>query len=1277
MADVNSSMKRLWRVTEFLAWAAFFAIAAALLALRFWLLPDIERHRSRIVAAVSQTIGQPVKIGRIEAGWLGLRPQLTLQDVHIFDAQGREVRVLPAVENVLSWRSLATGQLRLRSLVIDAPRLAVRRDAAGTIYVAGVKVGGDPSGERSVGDWVLAQEEIEVRNAQIEWLDEKRGAPPLALSALNLRLRNRGRQHSVGLSARPPEALGSTLEVRAELSGHPVSGNDPLDGRLYAELGYTDLAGWRAWIDYPVDVRKGQGAVRIWTTFEAGELTQATADVALAGVAARLGKDLPLLELSALTGRIQGAARDGGYEVVGRQLALAAERGPSIAPTDFQVAWKPAGREPEKGSAAAKRLDLAPLVQLAEALPFPAELRKRLAGLAPRGLVTDGKLDWSGSLAEPLRFSGKARFDGLALQPWGRLPGFAGLSGSIDASETKGTLQLASRKAELELPRLMSVPRLAFDTLEGSLDWERGAENSVRLRLASLAFANADLEGRVSGSYAWPGSGRGEIDLEGTAKRGDGSKVPQYLPRPEIMGPKVHAYLSRAIVAGKASDVQVRLKGDLADFPFTDPAKGQFRITLHAEKGVLDYVPGWPRIYDIDAQLLFEGDRMEITSRGASVLGARLANVRVAIPSMLAPSVLLTVTGQAEGPVTEFLKFVRESPVSPMIGGLTDAMQADGRGKLQLKLDLPVEQLDATRVAGDFDLAATSFTVHPDLPPVERVSGRASFTDASLAFRDFKGRFLGGPVTLSGGSKPGAGVEVRAQGDATIAGALALFDHPLRRYLAGAAPYSAVVALREGRARITFESALRGVTSALPPPLSKSAGESLPLRIDVVPAEGGERDRVSIAVARVAAVELLRRRQAGTMQVQRAGVWLTPEAGQPVRVPERPGTLVYGSLAELDLDRWLAIEQDDAPKAAAAPALPAAYELKVGALDAFGKRIHQLDLRAGSDAQGWSATVESEEMAGDLSFRGEKGGQLVARMAHFRVPDDYPGARAADGVRRARELPSVDLVAERFTFRGKQLGRIEILAQRGPDQWRIERLMLVNTEASVTGKGLWRTAPLSITNVDLNLESSDAGRFLERLGYPGLVRGAPSKMQAALEWAGDPTTIDYPTLSGTVQLQSEDGQFLEIEPGIGKLVSLMSLQALPRRLTLDFRDVFSKGFQFDRIAAAADIQRGMMKIRDFKMRGSAADVDMSGEVDLARETQNLRVRVVPQLGDTASTVIGLINPLLMFPAAIAQRILKDPLGHIFAFNYTVSGGWADPKVAKRGVEAEEAPAKPE
>src|SRR4051812_3936459 len=316
-------MRQLWRAIEILAWAAFFAFAALVLALRFWLLPNIETYRGDIVATASRALGTPVKIGAIEAGWLGLRPQLSLFDVRIQDAQGREALVLPVVDNVIAWRSLLVGGLRLHSLAIDRPRLAVRRDAAGVLYVAGIKMSPEAKkGEHGAADWILAQEEILVRNAEIEWIDEKRGAPPLSLSGVELRLRNAGQQHLVGLSARPPEALGSGLDARAELSGRSADDLAAWNGRLYLELGYTDLAAWRAWVDYPLDVQRGQGALRLCATLAKGELTEATADLQLSGVAARLGKDLPPLELASVGGRIQATSRDGGYEITGRKLAL-------------------------------------------------------------------------------------------------------------------------------------------------------------------------------------------------------------------------------------------------------------------------------------------------------------------------------------------------------------------------------------------------------------------------------------------------------------------------------------------------------------------------------------------------------------------------------------------------------------------------------------------------------------------------------------------------------------------------------------------------------------------------------------------------------------------------------------------------------------------------------------------------------------------------------------------------------------------------------------------
>src|SRR5205085_12223128 len=137
---VNSNMKRVWRGVEVLAWTAFFVFAVTLLTLRFWVLPKVAEHREQIAAAAARAIGQPVKIGAIEAGWFGLRPQINLSDVRILDRDGREALVLPSVENVISWSSLLHGEVRLSTLTIDGPRLTVRRDAAGAIYVAGLKL---------------------------------------------------------------------------------------------------------------------------------------------------------------------------------------------------------------------------------------------------------------------------------------------------------------------------------------------------------------------------------------------------------------------------------------------------------------------------------------------------------------------------------------------------------------------------------------------------------------------------------------------------------------------------------------------------------------------------------------------------------------------------------------------------------------------------------------------------------------------------------------------------------------------------------------------------------------------------------------------------------------------------------------------------------------------------------------------------------------------------------------------------------------------------------
>jgi uncharacterized protein YhdP len=167
-------------------------------------------------------------------------------------------------------------------------------------------------------------------------------------------------------------------------------------------------------------------------------------------------------------------------------------------------------------------------------------------------------------------------------------------------------------------------------------------------------------------------------------------------------------------------------------------------------------------------------------------------------------------------------------------------------------------------------------------------------------------------------------------------------------------------------------------------------------------------------------------------------------------------------------------------------------------------------------------------------------------------------------------------------------------------------------------------------------------------------------------WNGPVYEIDYPTLTGTLALRAENGQFLKVKPGIGKLLGVLSLQSLGRRLSLDFRDVFGEGFAFDTITANATIAKGVASTSDFAMTGPSASVSISGTANLAQETQDLRVRVVPSIGDSAAVAAGLalVNPVIGLGALVAQRVLKDPIGQMLAFEYHVTGSWEDPKVER-------------
>lgn len=1266
-----SALPWLRRALRYAAWtgvAVYFALALLVLVMRHAVLPGIERYRVDIEQALAESFARPVAIRAIDARWQGLWPSLRIQGLDIRDAEGRSALGFDNVEVDLAWSSLWHLEPRFARLELIAPSLDVRRDAAGRLFVAGLEINPDSEGG-GFSDWLMAQDRVVIRNAAVTWHDELRGAPPLVLSRLNFDLRNSGSHHRFGLTADPPRALAARLDIRGDFRGRDLDVLEAWRGEAYAELDYADLAGWQAWVDYPVELPRGHGGLRLWIGFDRKLLESVTADIRLSDVALRLAADLPMLELERVDGRLAGQRLAEGFAATVKRLSLATKAGIRVDPTDLDLHWTPGtGTRPARGEANATGLDLGALAALAGHLPLDAAVRQGLADYAPQGRLDDLKLAWSGELDRLSAYSFKARFENLGLSARGAIPGFAGLDGRVDGDERGGALDLASRDAVIDLPAVFPERKLTLAELAARANW-RVADGGVDVRLERASFQNTDAAGEASGRYRGTGSTPGEIDLSARLTRAHGGAVWRYMPL--VVNQETRDWLRRSIVGGTAT-ASLRLKGDLKRFPFDD-GSGIFEVKGPFQGASLDYAPGWPQFEDVAGDLAFVGSRMVIRAQRARLWGVALADVKAEIVDLAAPEELMTITGTARGPTSDFLRFIEASPVGERIDHFTEDMSASGAGELRLRLDMPLRHIVDTRVDGRYRFVGNGLVYDQDMPPLAEINGDLHFTGDRLEAQKVRALMLGAPMNLDVATQGGR-VEVKAAGTLNVRNLRQQYGHRIFEHLSGSAPWAGTIRVKKRAPEVRIESSLQGISSSLPAPFNKTAADVLPLiferkpppeppktRRPAVEATTVVRDQLAATLGEVFRLQLVRRHDADKVTVERG---LVAVGRNDFRLPER-GVALAVQAGRIDVDFWRRLANGNGGNGGGNGSLPVnQIEVQATELAAHGRAITDVQLAGTQEAGTWKLDLKSREASGRLEWSGDGAGSLSGHLNHLAVPDTPEPASGTPGLETSDPLPAINLSVDRFHLHGKDLGEVKLKAENAEGVWNA-RFDVRNDDGSIEGNGHWRPSPTQTeTRMEFKLTAKSVEKLLGRFGYPNAVRRGTATLEGALSWAGPPTALDYPSLNGRLSLAAAGGQFNKLEPGVGRLLGIVSLQSLPRRISLDFRDVFSEGFAFDSIRGQVAVTHGVMETGDLQIQGPAAKVLMNGSVNLDQETQDLKVRVQPALGETVATGVLLANPAVGAAAWVMNKMFGNPLDKAFAFDYAVTGSWADPKVEK-------------
>jgi uncharacterized protein YhdP len=428
---------------------------------------------------------------------------------------------------------------------------------------------------------------------------------------------------------------------------------------------------------------------------------------------------------------------------------------------------------------------------------------------------------------------------------------------------------------------------------------------------------------------------------------------------------------------------------------------------------------------------------------------------------------------------------------------------------------------------------------------------------------------------------------------------------------------------------------------------------------------------LDISLGRALRFQLVRRHDANPAVITRG---LLAVGDVSASLPER-NLSVAVNLPRVNLDFWRGLVagqgNGSARDESSFPGLPAVqFDLRATDLILMEKGFHEVRINGSRPDSSTSTRFElrSRELAGNFEWSSAGSGKLSGRIAQFSIPEAVATpavlqARASEVIER---IPALDITVDQLSFKDRTLGTVRIAAENRDGYWNA-KVDAKNDDGTLETSGRWRPSPTQPdTRVEFKLGAKSIEKLLARIGYPDAVRRGSANLAGNLSWYGSPFTLDYLTLNGSLKLDAAGGQFVKLEPGVGRLLGILSLQSLPRRITLDFRDIFSDGFAFDSIGGQFAVTRGVMETKDLQIQGPSAKVLMSGTVNLGAETQNLKVRVQPAVGETIAVGTMIANPIAGAVVWAAQKIFKDPLDQAFAFEYGVTGSWADPKVEKIG-----------
>lgn len=1270
--------KRWW--TWLVTLLAVLTVAAASLSAGFTVLVDsLPGYRRDAEVALAGAVGHPARIGALALTWSGLRPTLELRDVALLDAAGAApLASLRRLRLGLSPTRLLAGPRTPDRIEADGLQLTARIDAEGRVRLDGLQL--RDRGEHRLLDALARFAQLRAHAVALTVIDARDGGVPRRLQLDEASFRHGRAGYRLEARLAVAEAGVGRLMLDARFDGS-LDAPETLNGRWRLSAEALTGAPLLAPLLVPgAAVALDDGRLDASGTIDRG----------------RPGATTLRLRAAALSGRVDGQphARLADIDVEAR---LVPEAGgwvlslPNAGLSGARGAWRLDGLEARLAADDARTL-VAPRLRLDDLAPWlallrtPAPLDPRLADL--RGDLAalraeQGPAPADGS-ARPLSLT--AELHGVGLHGHGEQPAFAGIDGTLAADAASGQLVMADTPLTLTLPRAFEQP-VPFEAIRGTVAWQRqpggwriGSEALALQVGASRARGSVRLDLHADGSAP-------HLALDLQVESDAVAALKPWMPR--NWGPNSRAWLERAVQQARVTGGRLTLDAPLTPRDADNRPTVPWQLTLAVEDAVLAFAPDWPAAEGIRARLLFHDGGLDIAADGGSISGLAVGRLDASIADF--HDARLALDADFHGDAAQLYRLFRASPLQARLSGLTARTEARGpvRGDLHLRIPLNVPQ-PPVEASGRLSLEGVELAVRGMPAPVRELRGVLDY-GRSIAAERLEGRIHDTALAFRIAPEPGSPEPVLAgsfvlepgRGDGLAADYIPAW---LRAGLGGSTDASLRLPLGGPETgRLSIDTALLGVVSTLPAPLTKHAGAALPVRIALAGEAPGSAPRLTIAVADELRATL---RFAETGAVEAAGTVRAIEvrlgAGEPFAEAARDGLVIGGAPDEFDLGGWIGViaarrdgDTSSGPRFVAADLRPARTQLRrwrLGPSRLLAEPLGEAGIRL----------RVSGAADGSVDWQPGDGGSVVARFERLALAALPPqpalpaGAVPPDAPFDPTRAPLLDLDARALSVGEVALGRLSVSTRRVADGQRIERLAIDDGHLAGSASGEWLRRDGgerggSSARLRFEVRSDAIGDVLAAFGYTPNLAAEDARFNGDIVWPRVPAGLELSQATGRIDLALKRGQLKAVEPGAGRVLGLVNLYALPRRLLFDFRDVVDEGLRFDRLKGAFRLADGNATTGDLDIESTAVRIEMRGRIGLAARDYDQQVTVYPDISTgvtVGATLLG--GPIAGGILLVAQQLFDKPFNQLGSFRYRVTGSWDDPTVL-RGASPDPAP----